>query len=295
MKIKILVVVGCLLLVGSLTGCGERSESSTYYYSPSFTKAGNIIFIKGLQSTTKDMIGSQIGSSYTESLMQMSAAGASETLLFDVTGAPPYSMTCSPTGEYVAYGDELRNNLFNKIVIRNISTSMHSGLDRSELVFPDGVVSFDWSNDGLRIVYCTTAEVRTVKVDGSADTLVVAATDLTAVAWKYGTRIAFTHNLILSLVNSDGSGQVDLSAAASVDKAQISPANTNEVYGISGSSLCSVEVSAGTPATVEVMANFKGDLPRLSADGLKVVYSKTGETTGIYRLDIATKAETKIK
>ncbi len=297
------LVIGICLLLGicvlefTLVGCGETTDNSNYYYNPSFTQAGKVIFIKGLQSTNKNWIGSQTGSKYTESLMTMeAAAGAGEHFLMDVTGNPPYAMTCSPTGTLVAFGNNLRNGLFEKIVIENIGTS--GGLGRTELDFIPGVTSFDWSADGTKLVYATSSEVRTIKLDGTADTLVTAESAIGAVAWKYGNRIAFVHGTtakVLSLINPTGTNRTDLSAAASVDLPQISSANTNEVFGIAGGSLCSVDVSAGTPATTVVLANCKGALPRIAPAGDKIVYSKITEQSGIYVVNIAAKTETKLK
>jgi len=293
------------LLIGALfslalviIGCGVTTQNSTYYYHPSWTSGGNIIFIKGLQSVDKNFVGSQTGSNYTESLMTMSTAGAGETFLFDMTGAPPIAMTTSPTGEYVAYGDDLRKGLFGKIVILNIGAGSHSGLNKVELAFPSGVAAFDWSSDGTKLAYCTTSEVHTIKVDGSADTLVTAEADISFVSWKYGNQIAFVHTAggskLLSLI-VPGGARTDMAAGASVDKPQISAISNNIIYGIGGSSYCSVDISLGTPATTEVLPAFRGDLPRLSPDATKAVYSKVGEQSGIYLLDVNTKVETQIK
>jgi len=288
-----------LMLVILVSGCGERQEISTYYYSPGWLKDGKVVFIKGLQSVKKDAIGTQLGSIYTESLMTMSSAGTSEALLFDVTGVLPYQLNSSPATDYLAYLDDLRNNLFDKIVIRNVASGTHTGLEKVELRFSPGIKSFDWSPDGTRLVYCTTKEVHTISVSGTADALVTAEANLEFVSWKYGGRIAFVHasgaNKILSFINANGAARTNLAAAASVDKPQISSANTNEVYGIAGGSYTKVDVSAGTPATSEVLASFKGELPRLAPTADKVIYSKTGEQSGIYLLDIATKVETKEK
>ena len=290
-----------LLLALGLAGCGTRSESTYYYYSPTFTVDGSILFIKGLQVVDKDVVGTQTGSTFTENLSLMSAAGASETALYDVTAAPPYAMTCAPAGTYVAFATQVSGNLYGNIIIQNVSTSTHTGLDRVELKFVPGIVSFDWSSDAKKIVYCTATELHTVNLDGTGDTAVLTGqTALTFVSWKYGSRIAYTHtvggNTILSFVKADGTGQVDLAAAASVDRPQISAVNTNLVYGLGGGgAYCSVDTSVGTPATTEVAASFKGQLPRLNPAGNKVTYSKASEQSGIYLLDLGTGIETKVK
>ncbi|MDD5594461.1 MAG: hypothetical protein PHG97_06965 [Candidatus Margulisbacteria bacterium] len=301
-KIRLGLFLGCLLLlvaVAGLIGCGIRTENTSYFYSPGWTAGGNIIFIKGLQSVSKDIIGSQTGSSYTESVTTMTAAGAGETFWFDVTGAPPHAMSCAPTGtEYVAYMDQQdgATGLFGKVIIRNIAAGTHSGLEKVELSFSPGIKSFDWSSDATRIVYCTTQEVRTIKLDSTGNTLVTAESNLSFVTWKYGARIAFVHGSpsILSLIYADGTGRLNLAAAASVTKPQISAGNTNEVLGIAGGSFCSVNVS-GTPATTEVFAGFGGDLPRLNPAADTVTYSKAGESSGIYLLNLSAKTESKLK
>ncbi len=296
-----------LLLAGvlAIAGCGGTT-TSTFYGNPTWTVEGNIICLKDLESTTKDVIGSLTSQTITDSVVGMSAAGANETFVFDVTGDLPYSMTVSPTtatNQYVAYLGTLNasGSIFGKVVIRNISSGTHHGLATVTLAFPDGIKSVDWSNTGTQLVYCTTNEVHTVNLDGTGDTAVITGlTNVTSVGWKYGTKIAYVHTVgsdtILSLINANGTGNVNLSAAASVSKPQISPANNNIIYGLFGNSFCSVDVSAGTPTTTEVVANFKGSLPRLDPTGAKATYDKLSiEDSGVYVLDLATKAETKIK
>jgi hypothetical protein len=286
------LVLGIVMLGFVLSGCGERMESSSYYYSPSWTSGGKVIFVKGLQSVRKDFIGSQLGSSYTETVMTMAADGTGDGVLFDATGDPPIAMSCSPVGDYVAYMNDLRDGLYRKVIIRNIAAGAHSGIDLVELAFNPGIRSFDWSNNGAQLVYCTTSEVRTINVDGSNDTLVTAVASPEFVTWKYGTRIAYVHDTdlgkVLSLV-----GGPDFAVSASVDKAQISSVNNNVLYGIAGTSYSSVEVGATT--ATPILASFAGDLPRLNATADKVVYDKAGEQSGVYVLDLATKIETKIK
>lgn len=304
-KVKSWMVVGLLLLVLGLvaTGCGGGTQTSTFYGNSSWTVDGNIICIKDLQSVSKDILGSQTGSTFTDSVMIMSAAGTNEAFQFDVTGDLPYSMTCSPatTPEYVAYMNSLSSGtqLFGGIVVRKISSG--SGLAKVELSFSPGIRSFDWSDDGKKLVYCTTSEVHTINLDGTGDTAVVTGlTNVTFVSWKYGSKIAYVHTVgsdtILSLVKADGTGQVDMAAAASVAKPQISSANNSIIYGLAGGSFCSVDVSAGTPVTTEVVPNFKGSLPRLDPTGTKATYDKLSiENSGLYVLDLGTKVETKIK
>lgn len=298
--IKMLLVVSCLLLVVGLTGCAERTESTSYYYSPGWTQGGNIIFSLGLQTVRKDVIGTELGSSYNESVSTMSPTGANETFLFDSTASPAYAKSCSPNSDYLGYLDNLRNDIFGKLVIRNISSGTHRGLEKAEMLFSPGILSFDWSKNGTRIVYCTTGEVRIRDWDdytGATDTLVTAEADLSFVSWQNGDRIAFVRSTaagkLLSLIYLDGTGRVDLPAAASVDKPQVSFADTNEVYGIAGTDYCVVNVNAATRTAR--FANFKGDLPRLSPDAKKVVYDKTGERSGIYLLDTTSWTESGIK
>lgn len=300
--IAFICLVGLAGFIGLSTlvaGCGERQETTLYYYGPSWTRAGDLILIKGLQTVRKDAIGTQLGSSYTESLVTMSTAGAAETFLLDVTNKPPYSMSVSPVSDYLLYLDGLRSGLFSKAVILNIAAGAHTGLDKVELAFDPGIKAADWSSDGTKIVYCTTAEVRTVNLDGTGDTLVVAANELSFVAWKNGSRIAFVYNNgtdnVLSLIKADGTGRVDLAAAASVADPQIDPLNNNLIWGLAGGSFCGTDAGAAVPATSEVLAGCKADLPRLSQAGGKIVYDKLGEQSGIYLLDLTTSAESKVK
>ena len=297
----LIAVCGLLFAVCFLVGCGERIENASYYYAPSLARSGQIIFINGLQSTKKDVIGTQISSTYTESVGTTSQAGAGFAFLFEVTGAPAYYMSCAPVNDYIAYLDGLSNGVFSRIVVRNISaTSPHTGLEQAQLIFSPGIVSFDWANSSTKFVYCTSNEIHTVNIDGTADTKILTQENLQFVAWKYGTKVVYTYtsgsNLIMGTMNGDGTGvAATFAAGASVAKPQISRLNNNIVYGIAGGSFCSVDISAVGPATTEVLANYKGSVPRLAYDADVVVYSKTGEQTGIYLLNLATKTETTVK
>lgn len=252
---------------------------------------------------SKDILGSQLGSSYSEYVATMHADGTGESSsLFDATGAPPYAMSCSPSRSYVAYMDDLRSGLYGKIVIRNITAESYTGMQDVELLFNPSIKSFDWSADGNKLVYSTTQEVRLRDWNdfvGTTDTLVTSESNLEFVSWKYGGRVAFVYTAAsgtarhLSLVYSDGSARTDIAASSAIDKPQISSSNTNEVYGIAGSSY--VKVTVTTYASTEVAANFSGEMPYLSPNADKVVYSKSGESSGIYVLDIAAGTETKVK
>ena len=300
-----LLLAGILLAGLALSGCGGTTYS-TFYGNSTWTADGKVLCLKDLETTTKDFTGSQTGLTIADSVVTMSSAGANETFSFDVTGDLPYSMTVSPTAatsQYVAYLGTLNAtaNTFGKVVVRNISTGTHHGLAEVTLSFPDGIRSADWSSDGKTIVYCTTSEVHTINLDGTGDTAVITGlTNVSFVSWKYGTKLAYVHSVggstVLSLIKGDGTGNVDLPAAASVDKPQISPANSNLVYGIAGGNFCSVDVSAGTPALTVIVSGFKGSLPRLDPTGALATYDKLSiEDSGVYVLDLSTKAETKIK
>ncbi len=300
-----LLLAGVLLSMLAVNGCGGTTYA-TFFGNSTWTADGKVLCLKDLQTTTKDIIGSQTGLAITDSIISVSSTGANETFVFDVTGDLPYSMTVSPTtaaNQFVAYLGTLNGTAgtYGKIVVRNISTGTHRGLDTVTISFPDGIKSVDWSNTGTQLVYCTTSEVRTVNLDGTGDTAVITGlTGVSFVGWKYGTKIAYVHtvgsNTILSLINSNGTGNVDLAASASVSKPQISPANNNHIYGLFGNSFCIVDVSAGTPVTTEVVANFKGSLPRLDPTGAYATYDKLSiEESGVYVLNLSTKAETKIK
>jgi hypothetical protein len=296
-----------VMVVGGF-GCGATNSSTHSYFSPTWTRDGKVLLISSLQSSSKDALGTQVSSSYSEYVLTMYPSGTGEsTPLFDATSARPYAMTCSPTGNYVAYGDSLRSGYFRTIVIRNISTEAHQGMDMLELALT-GVKSFDWSANGLQIVYCTSTEVRVRDWNdftGATDVLVTAeptvGITLESVSWRYGGRIAFVRasgsNKLLSMIYSDRSERVDLSAALSVELPQISAVNTSEVYGIKNGTLVRVNVDAGTATTV-VASGFTGELPCLAPDGKQLIYNKTGENSGIYLISDVTAAsptETKVK
>lgn len=292
---KKILVIGCLLLVvGLIAGCGERTETTKYYYSPSWTRAGTIIFIGATDTVRKDILGSQLGSTYTEYVRTIYPSGTNESaVLWDATDNPPYAMTCSPATDYVAYGDELMSGKYRKLIIRNIASGTHTGVEILELVFSPGIKAFDWSKDGSQLVYCTSTEVRVIANDGGNDTLVTAEANLEFVSWKYGDRIAFVRSSgsdkLLSVIYANGTGRIDLAAAASVDLPQISATNTNEVYGTISGGYAKTNVNTATRTNI-VATGFTGALPSLASDGKQLTYSKSGQTSGIYVIPDVTAA-----
>lgn len=300
---KKVIVVSCLLLVVSylLVSCGLKTETTRYFYGPSWVRGGEVIFVGEVNTADKDVLGSQLGSSYSQYVATMSSAGTNESSsLFDTTDTSVYALSCSPFTDYVAYMIGLRSGLFSTIVIRNIATGVHTGLEMVELNFSPGIKAFDWSPDGTKLVYCTTTEVRIVDVDGANDALVVAESGLEFVSWKYGGRIVFSGaNSLLSLIYPDGSGRLDVGPNLSVDTPQISPSNTNEVFGTNANNhrIDMIDVS-GSPTAITVINSVNAVLPRISPNGNLLTYSKVGETSGVYVLDISdinNPVETKIK
>jgi WD40 repeat protein len=298
---KKVIVVSCLLLVVSLlVGCGERTETSRYYYSPSWTNDGRIIFIGGTKSVDKDILGSQLSSSYSEYVKTIYPSGTQESqALFGVTEDPAYAMSCSPNRAYVAYLSELRSGEYGKIIIRSITTEAFTGMKVTELTFYPRIKSFDWSSNGDQIVYCTSSEVKIRDwndFNGSTEQVVTSGeTNLNFVSWKDGNQIAFVSTLEGTfMINSNGTGRKELvGVGVVVDKPQVSSAAANPVYGIMGSTY--VEVTVSTGATSEVASSFSGVLPRISPDGDMVTYSKSGEDSGVYIMYTATGTEETVK
>ncbi len=293
-----ILIVGCLLLVIGLVGCGVKTETMHYYHSPGWVNDGRIIFVGERETVDKDVLGSQLSSDFAQYVLTIYPSGTGESsALFDTTNEPPYDLSCSPTTDYVAYMAELRNGQYGKIIIQNIAGGTYTGPETIEINFSPRIKSFDWSNDGSQLVYCTTREVHTIDRDGYNDTLITAEANLEFVTWKYGNRIAFVSSTeagkILSLINPNTKARDDLAVADSVDLPQISRIDTNVIYGISGGSLASLEVSSETLTTVK--ASFTGRFPRLSPDADMVVYDKVGEDSGVYVLDLASGAETQVK
>jgi dipeptidyl aminopeptidase/acylaminoacyl peptidase len=296
---KILSCVGLLLAIGLLSSCGLRTDTNRYYYSPTWTRNSQILHIVTTQTVDKDIFGSQLDSDSKDFAQTIYPTGTGESpALFETTGSLPSLLTCSPNSDYVAYADDLISGLYRKIVIRNISLDVHSGVEVLELAFNPGIKSFDWSNDGTRLVYCTSDEIRIISLEGE-DTLVLAQDNLVSVSWKYGSRIAFIYasgsDRLLSLVNPDGSGRLDLSADASVNYPQISAVNTSLVYGINQGNLARVDVDAVSPTIQVFGSGFPGDRVRLSPDATTLTYSKAGEKSGIYIMDIASGVETRVR
>ena len=55
--------IGLVLVLGLIiVGCGVKTETARYYYSPSWVRDGKIIMLEYLKSTDKDVLGSQLGS-----------------------------------------------------------------------------------------------------------------------------------------------------------------------------------------------------------------------------------------
>lgn len=300
-----IIVVSCLLLVVGylLVSCGLKTETTSYFYGPSWVRDGKVIFVGELNTVDKDVLGSQLGSSYSQYVATIYPAGTGESSsLFDTTDTSIYSMSCSPATDYVAYMAGKRGDLFSKIFIRNIASGAHTSLEAVELRFIPGIKAFDWSNDGTKLVYCTTTEVRTIDIDGANDTLVTAEADLEFVSWKYGNRIAFVRNLgtdkLLSLINPTSKARVDIAAGASVDLPQISSADTNEVYGVVDDPQTHryyAKVNVNTGLKTIITSVMDGSLPRLSPDATKLTYSKTGENSGVYVYNLTTSSESQVK
>lgn len=311
---KMTIVLGLIMMVGLLASCGERQETNHYYYSPAWTRGGQIIYVGALETIRKDFLGSQLGRSYSEYVQTIYPSGTGESsALFDVTSDPAYEMSCSPTGDYVGYLGGLDGGLFGTLTIRNIATGEHTGLEEVVMKFSPGISAFDWSSDGTKIVYIQADEIRMRDWNdytGATDVLVVSIPTgiylpLSSLSWLYGERIVFSTDAapssasvlipLTALIYSDGTGQLNLPTAAFLSNPQILSANTQEVFGLSGTTFCSVDASVVSPVTTVVAASFSGILPRLSPDGTTAVYSKTGETTGIYLLNLTTGVETKLK
>ena len=204
MKGKVsLVLIGLMVLFLATVingGCGETVYESSSYYYPNWMSDGRIICYKVTSKWSNALWGrKELGD--TSYITAMDVDGNNEVDLFEVTTDGAKEITCSPTGEMIAY-------------ITNTASS-------SDVVITDYVGNvvktpnvkanyLDWSPDATNITYSYGRNLFVVNVDGSNNTQI--ATSAEAVAWRVGEKIAYvkymgTDYSKIAIINSDGTSE----------------------------------------------------------------------------------------
>jgi hypothetical protein len=105
--------------------------------------------------------------------------------------------------------------------------------------------------------------------------LVLAAASVESVAYKYGTRIAFTYRdgtqSKVAAIDPNGTNRVN-TGVAGITNLCISKAVVSEVHGLQAGAY--VKVDLNTFVTTSLIAGFSGNGPRLAPTADKVVFEK---------------------
>jgi len=292
-KIAILMA-GLLALVfvcGGAGGCGETVFSSSSYYYPNWMPDGRIICSKVTSTWSSAIWGrKELGDTYyiTAITINNSNEITSEENLFEISDTAK-EITCSPTGELIAY---IASYPYDKITVSNYlgtSTSVLSGIENVEYL--------DWSPDATKLVYSNSdRELHVVNRDGTGDTQI--ATSAEAVAWRVGEKLVFEDSVYnkLWVSNSDGSSkEVVVSSLSS--KPQVS---TTETIVFRGSDNQVKSISIVGTGEALLFSGYERTTLKLSFDNTKIVGGDliTGGGSrigGIWVTNISNGSSTQIK
>jgi len=137
----------------------------------------------------------------TSYITAMDADGDNEVDLFEVTTDGAKEITCSPTGEMIAYITNTASS--SDVVITDYAGNV--------VKTPNVTANYlDWSPDATKITYSYGRDLFVVDADGANNTQI--ATSAEAVAWRMGEKIAFvkymgTDYSRIAIINSDGTSE----------------------------------------------------------------------------------------
>lgn len=267
-----------LLITGMNGGCGETNyESSTYYY-PNWMPDGRIICYKVTSKWSTAIWGrKELGDTYY--ITAMNSDGSNEQNLFEVSADGVKEITCSPTGELIAYITTPDSK---------IATINYSGTNKTILSGITGVSYLDWSPDATKIVYSANRKLYVVNVDGSNNTQI--ATSAEAVAWRVGEKIAFVtytgtqSALTVSVMNTDGTNIKYLKTFAS--DPQILTGTDEVIYSGLGNEVRKVKLDGNED--VLLFSSYDKATLKLSFDNTKIVGGDLDQSwiKGIYTVNI---------
>ena len=170
-------MLGVMVLVGMLGGCGGTGSYSDYY-NPAWMSDGRIIAVRDDVKTSDANFGLGGGGSAEHSykLVVMNADGSGEHVVKDNANGI-FDLNVSPSGNYIAY------NGGDKIVILNSDYGTHSTIYWKE-ESGESLSNFDWSPDETKLIVSTSyARVSVYSRDGvkirNMDSINY------AYAWKY--------------------------------------------------------------------------------------------------------------
>jgi len=247
-------------------GCGSKISTSTLYDNPSWMPDGRIICNKLVVTTTQQLYGTGISESHSY-IAALTINDNNEVIkeenLFE--GGVGGSITCSPVGELIAFGEALTSG---------ITISDYRG-NTSVVPNVENVTYSDWSPDGNRLVYSSGRKLFIINKDGTGKTQI--ASDVDTIAWRYGDKIAYVGDK-LTLINPDGTGTLETVVGG---RPQIK-SNGDIVYQY----LAEIKTinSAGTNE-VTLFSGYQPYTFKLSFDGQKIAGGALGDP-GIWVINI---------
>jgi hypothetical protein len=180
------------LLAGMMMGgCGSAIYENNDYYYPNWIPDGRIICFK-IYSKSKLLGPGKVERFDTKYYVtSMDDDGSNEQNLFDVSSEIK-EITCSPTGELIAYITEPDGS---------ITISNYSGSNKTIILNISNAKYLDWSPDAQSIVY--TDNSRNMYITSTEATsipkLIVGSAEV--VAWRVGNKIAYS---FLYTIDPDG-------------------------------------------------------------------------------------------
>lgn len=282
MKSKTVFLVlglGMLVTIAGMNG-GCASTSTTVEYSvPNWMPDGRIICGKLVITTSQQLYGGGI-SDHHSYVAAFYPSGTGETNLFEGGGN---EITCSPTGELIAYITSFYDANGN-YVDDGIQISDYAG-NKTNLVNTSKVNYLDWSPDATKLVYSDdNRDLYIINRDGTGKTKI--ATSAEAVAWRVGEKIAYVGNK-LTLINPDGSGTQETVTGG---RPQIK--NNGDIVFQYLTEVRSIN-SMGTNETT-LFSGYQPYTFKLSFDGQKIVGGAFGDP-GIWVMNIDGTGYTKIR
>ena len=281
-----------LALIALLSGCSDRTAFGDLYFYPEFLSNGQIMAVRGIKEERFNNIGMRTFDAYDEYLTRMAADGSGEIVGDQVTNDIVSDINYSPVSTWAAYASGKGGGKFSQIIIRYYPPVAGARADTITLNTPNAT-SFDWNPTGDGLVYSNTAgEIHAITLTG-ADTVVLAASSVESVAFKYGARIAYTYRdgtqSKLASVDTNGGSLIN-TGVAGVTNLCISMVNSSEVCGLQSGAYIKLNMSTAVATTL--IASFSGNGPRLAPTADKVVFEKD---SALYTQDLVGGAAVKIK
>jgi hypothetical protein len=201
--VSLVALLGLMVMVGGLAGCGESRYDVVSYYNPNWLPNGRIMAVK---SVTKHRTegwpgyGRDVTYSQADYIVSMNDDGSDEREIYGGENQSIGKIVASPLGNYIGYQ-----------VGQSISIITADGTQEVKTIdCGEAVNSFDWSPDEAKLAFSGDVSRDLCVLNVSGELKIKIVSPAYVVSWRMGDKLVYEGITQVYSINQDGTGSFEV-------------------------------------------------------------------------------------